>query len=723
MKLLRMTATFGRLEQETLSLTDGLNVLQMPNEAGKSTWAEFLLAMLYGVDTSERVKTGVLPVKTKYQPWSGKPMEGVIELTHAGRRITITRTSTARAPLGVFSAVYTDSGLPVEGMTGANCGEMLLGVPKSVYQRSAFVRQAGLGLTADADLEARLSALVTTGDEAISFAAADKRLLAWQNRVRHNKTGLIPDAERELATVDGALTALAREHEKNLALRAQLQTLQTQQAACEADLRALRAADVQQKKAQLYDAKRAAMQAANRENAASAVCASLPREDALLALSQEASALLSMPEVEPAASAPARPACPQAFSGVDEERLLDKAQRDMREFDRLTAKKHRPAAPLWVLAALLLGLGAASWFIRHEPLLPAVFALAALACAATAIGNAAHDRKREAELSEAQALLTLYENHSRDEFYAYAVQYRDALRAWQAASEAAAAQNAARDAESRLRAERTAALLGSVRMFAEAGTLLEAQSAIGSALEAYRAWHTAQQAAQQAKTRYDALAQALGDIPDLPVPARDVSGLTNEQAETALARTQALAAAVQSQLDQSRGRLEQFGSEVELSAKKQALTQKLDLLNERREALTLARQTLEQANAALAERFSPRLVREASDIFSELTGGRYARVQISRQMDMEAGQPDAAMRRSLFLSGGTADELYLSVRLAVCRLLLPEDAPIVLDDALAMFDDDRLCLALCLLQREAANRQILLFTCQSRERRCLSADG
>ena len=45
--------------------------------------------------------------------------------------------------------------------------------------------------------------------------------------------------------------------------------------------------------------------------------------------------------------------------------------------------------------------------------------------------------------------------------------------------------------------------------------------------------------------------------------------------------------------------------------------------------------------------------------------------------------------------------------------------PDVLRDAA----DDRLCLALCLLQREAANRQMLLFTCQSRERRCLSADG
>ena len=722
MKLLRMTATFGRLEQETLTLTEGLNVLQLPNEAGKSTWAEFLLAMLYGVDTSEREKTGVLPVKTKYQPWSGKPMAGVIELTHAGRRITITRTSTARAPLGTFSAVYTDSGLPVEGMTGANCGQMLLGVPKSVYQRSAFVRQSGLGLTPDADLEARLSALVTTGDEAVSFAATDKRLLAWQNRIRHNKTGLIPDAERELAAVDGALAALAGEHEKNLSLRAQLQSLQAQQAACEEDLLALRAAETQRKKAQLFEAKRAAMQAANRENAASAVCARLPREDELTALSQEVAALLCLPESEPAAPVPARPACPQAFSGVDEERLLDKAQRDTREFDRLTSKKHRPAAPLWVLAALLTGLGAAGWFLRHEPLVPAAFALAALACALMALINAAHDRRREAELSEAQALLALYENHSHDEFYAYAVQYRDALRAWQTACEAAAAQNAARDAESRLRAERTAALLGSVRMFAEAESLQDAQNAILSALAAYRTWHDAQQTAQQAKTRYDALAQALGELPELPAPARDVSGLTTGQAEAALAQAQALAAAVQSQLDQSRGRLEQFGSEAELSAKKQALAQRLDTLNERREALTLARQTLAQANTALAERFSPRLVHEASEIFSALTSGRYARVQISRQMELEAGQPDAAMRRSLFLSGGTADELYLSVRLAVCRLLLSEDAPLLLDDALAMFDDERLRLALRLLQREAESRQILLFTCQSREKQVLAAD-
>lgn len=73
-------------------------------------------------------------------------------------------------------------------------------------------------------------------------------------------------------------------------------------------------------------------------------------------LSQEAAALLALPEQEPAASAPRAPRLPAGvFPGVDEERLLDKAQRDMREFDRLTAKKHRPSVPFWVLAALLLG--------------------------------------------------------------------------------------------------------------------------------------------------------------------------------------------------------------------------------------------------------------------------------------------------------------------------------------------------------------------------------
>ena len=658
MKLLRMTATFGRLDHETLTLTDGLNLLQLPNEAGKSTWAEFLLAMFYGIDTSEREKTGVLPVKTKYQPWNGKAMEGTIELEQDGRRITLTRTSAARAPMSVFSAVYTDSGLPVEGLTGANCGERLLGVPKSVYQRSAFVRQAGLGLTPDESLESRLSALVTTGDETVSYAAADKRLQAWQNRVKHNKTGLIPDAERALAAVEENLQTLAGEHQKNLELHAQLQQLQLQKERCEAQLRALEAAEAQQKRKRLYDAKLAALQASNRENAAAAQCARLPQEGTLQTLSQEAAALLRSPEPEKPAPAPEKPACPPAFAGVDEERLMEKAQHDMREFDRLTAKKYRSSALCWIFAIAGLALAAVGWFGLHEILICAVDALIALGCVGLALLHARHNRRREQELDQAQALLTLYGNRSRDEFAVLAADTREALRVWRAACSRAAEDAASYEAAKRLRAERTAALLGSVRMFSDAGTPAAAQAAIAKALAAYGAYHDAQR-------------QAFGELPELPDAPSDPPELTRPQAEAALARTQTLLAAVQSQLDQSRGRLEQFGSEAELTAKKQELGEQLETLNERKAALELARAALEQANTALAARFSPRLVQEASEIFAALTGGRYARVQVDRRMNLEAGEQDAVMHRLLSLSGGTADGLYLAVRLAICRLLRP----------------------------------------------------
>ena len=150
MIILKLTASFGRLENETLEFSPGLNVLSRPNEAGKSTWAAFLIAMLYGVDTTERARQGALPAKTKYKPWSGKPMQGILEVqTDDGRRIRIERSSRGRTPLGEFAAFDIDTGLPMESLTAENCGLTLLGIERSVFVRSAFIHQSGLAVTQD----------------------------------------------------------------------------------------------------------------------------------------------------------------------------------------------------------------------------------------------------------------------------------------------------------------------------------------------------------------------------------------------------------------------------------------------------------------------------------------------------------------------------------------------------------------------------------------------
>ena len=165
MKIYSMTATFGKLENQTLELQPGLNIIHAPNEWGKSTWCAFLAVMLYGLDTREKTTKNVLAVKERYAPWSGTPMAGRMDLYWNGRDITIERWTKGRTPMGEFRAYETESGLEVLELTGANCGQTLLGVEKSVFLRAGYLRLADLPVTEDEPLRRRLNALVTTGDD------------------------------------------------------------------------------------------------------------------------------------------------------------------------------------------------------------------------------------------------------------------------------------------------------------------------------------------------------------------------------------------------------------------------------------------------------------------------------------------------------------------------------------------------------------------------------
>ena len=146
MKILKMRATFGKLQSAELALGEGLNVIEAPNEGGKSTWSAFLRAMLYGINTKERDRQGYLAEKNRYQPWSGAAMEGSVELLWQGRSVTLRRGPKGSTPFGRFEAVYTGTAELVPGLTGDNAGETLTGVPREVFERSAFVGQGGAAI-------------------------------------------------------------------------------------------------------------------------------------------------------------------------------------------------------------------------------------------------------------------------------------------------------------------------------------------------------------------------------------------------------------------------------------------------------------------------------------------------------------------------------------------------------------------------------------------------
>ena len=123
MLIQRMAASFGRLQNDTLELQPGLNILQAPNETGKSTWCAFLLSMLYGINSRERDRPGAPADKNRYAPWSGALMAGRVDCRWNDRDITLLRATRRQGtPMGEFKALYTGTADTVPGLTGQTCG-------------------------------------------------------------------------------------------------------------------------------------------------------------------------------------------------------------------------------------------------------------------------------------------------------------------------------------------------------------------------------------------------------------------------------------------------------------------------------------------------------------------------------------------------------------------------------------------------------------------------
>ena len=176
--------------------------------------------------------------------------------------------------------------------------------------------------------------------------------------------------------------------------------------------------------------------------------------------------------------------------------------------------------------------------------------------------------------------------------------------------------------------------------------------------------------------------------------------------------------AAQREIAQLQGQLCALGDPAVVDAQLDNLAEEIETLQQEYDAIELARAVLAQADEALHARFSPKLTQQAEAYFSRLTQGQYSQVTLSKDLDVSVQERGSVTPRPLaVLSQGTADALYLALRLAMADLVLPDPGacPLVLDDALLTLDDEHLRLTLALLMELAGERQILFFTCQHRE--------
>ena len=663
MQLLHANATYGKLDQARLDLQPGLNVICAPNEGGKSTWCRFLLAMFYGLNTRQR---GDLADKNRFQPWSGSLMQGKLELSVGDKELTLSRrTQRPDAPLGVFSCTYSGTDTPVPGLDAARCGETLLGVPQSVYQRCAFIPSGSLAIDADADLERRISALISTGDEKISFSQVESRLKKQLRQRKYNRSGSIPLLEAEIAGLRAA-------QQEAQTLTGQLENLQQQLSQAREDQARRRQARLQVAQEALREKERC-LQA-------------LPDSSDLQRINQQLGAVRSLGDQ-----------VQQAQEAVSRQESAIEAQ--LRELNRnplhpmtkaqLEAQLQiQPPAPPQVaqlLISLALGL-CGGGFLWYEIDRPQVLWLC-LACAVTALaaGNFLRllirrirlQQSRRRELSRQEELRKLAES------YLPALEELEAQRAL-------------------LRQKQQILSDGDRRLRTQLSDLLSQVS------------------------RWDDSVQSAGDIRRFvreTAQNRDRLAQELHQAQTQLLQAQMSDADdtvthLQQQIAQVQGRLDAGRDAQALGDQISRLEEELARQQAEYIALQLSLDALQAANTTLQNRFSPELGRRAAEIFADMTGSTWSHILLDREFHLSAESGSDPTRRSVqLLSAGTADQLYLAVRLAICEMILPpeQNPPLILDDALLTFDDARLSTTLDYLTRLGAQRQILLFTCQGRE--------
>lgn len=629
-----MQGTFGTLDGEQLRLDTGLNIIYAPNESGKSTWCAFLRAMLYGIDTSQRARAGFVPDKQKYAPWSGKPMAGELELEQDGKCITIRRWTEAKsAPMRAFSAVYTGTDIPVPGLTATDAGEQLTGVSAEVFQRSAFIGQGGLVVTGTPELEKRISAIVTSGEEVSSYTEADAQLRAWLRRRRSGQHGALPELEQRIADTETQLHRLERNAQE--------------QEACAAELR-----ETEAELQTVTDQMNAARQR--------------QRRAALSSMGEEKSNLRTLEQALEQArrdAAAKRTALEQTHFGVQTpDEAGETAERDAQRAQALSDTAAHGGKPyFWIAALVLAALCAVLGYLVAQPLYYAAIALAAAAL--VLLIAAANGRQRAQQASAALGkLLRSYGAQDADGIYYQAEVHRAAYRACAAAMET----------------ERRAA----------------------AALEDARE--------HQCET-HERLLQSL----DFESGTGEAAALYQRRSALESVRTR-----LRTQQAQLTGAALAVGDPMALKCEHAQLLEQRDALERQYAALALAIETLGRADAELQSRFSPQLAQKAADYMDYLTGGRYDELVLARDLSAKAcSADDPTPRDTAYLSAGTADLLYLSVRLALCELTCPTDdpCPLVLDDMLVNFDDARARRAMALFREIAQHRQVILFTCHERD--------
>ena len=171
------------------------------------------------------------------------------------------------------------------------------------------------------------------------------------------------------------------------------------------------------------------------------------------------------------------------------------------------------------------------------------------------------------------------------------------------------------------------------------------------------------------------------------------------------------------------GRTREINNKIEelseIEEKIAALEEEKDELLKLNNSYNIARESLESAYELIKENISPKFTKNLCEIIYNISNGRYKNIMLNDTTGLSVEVDNGSYVPATRLSVGTVDQMYLSLRLGSIEEISKEKLPIILDEAFAYFDEERLANILRYLNSNFGDNQIIIFSCARREQEIL----
>ena len=219
MKILELNILeFGGLKDRSFSLSEGLNLLEGENEAGKSTVWLFIKFMLYGLPKKGQED------RVRSVSRDGHAAKGVMRICAQGEEYSIERSFVegARSASERVSVLRLRDG--AELYEGVNPGETFLGVPKEVFESSCGIGQSQSAAPVGKKSMDAIRNLLSTADERVDVSKMLERLDRVRVGYRHKngKGGRVVELAEEKNRLKQQYAVALETQERLSALRAKL---------------------------------------------------------------------------------------------------------------------------------------------------------------------------------------------------------------------------------------------------------------------------------------------------------------------------------------------------------------------------------------------------------------------------------------------------------------------------------------------------------------------